>query len=110
VVHFFAEERDGYFVLSVSFTRTQQCPLAPVCRKLDSRWRLQGRTPQGQNPDGDTITECLVPKWEFGELTPEQPCARQPCLHRVVADCPPETAAILHLAGGYGLLAASIAN
>jgi hypothetical protein len=40
---------------------------------------------------------------------PDQPCARQPCLHRIVADCPLETAAILHLAGSYGLLTASIA-
>ena len=41
------------------------------------------RTPDG----GATFTECLVPKWDFGELTPDQPCARQPCLHRIVADC-----------------------
>jgi hypothetical protein len=47
--------------------------------------------------------------WEFGELVPDQPCARQPCLHRIVGDCSPETAAILRLAGSYGLLTASIA-
>jgi hypothetical protein len=70
--------------------------------KLDRR---RVRTPQGET----TVTECLVPKWEHGELTPDQPCARQPCLHRIVADCQPEKDAILALAGGYGLLAASIA-
>jgi hypothetical protein len=63
-----------------------------------------------RTPDGTaTVTECLVPKWDIGELTPDQPCARQPCLHRIVADCPPESAAILNLAGRYGLLTASIA-
>jgi hypothetical protein len=55
------------------------------------------------------FTECLVPKWGIDDLTPDQPCARQPCIHRIVADCPPEKEAILDLAGRYGLLAASIA-
>jgi len=45
----------------------------------------------------------------MGELDLDQPCARQPCLHRIVGDCSPETAAILRLAGSYGLLTASIA-
>ena len=65
----------------------------------------RSRTPDG----GATFTECLVPKWEVGELTPDQPCARQPCLHRIVADCPPEKDAILDLAGNCGLLTGSIA-
>jgi hypothetical protein len=73
----------------------------------DGGFKVERR--KARTPDGDTVTECLVPKWEFGELVPDQPCARQPCLHRVVADCPPETAAILQLAGSYGLLTASIA-
>lgn len=60
-------------------------------------------------PEGDaTVTECLVPKWDIGELDLDQPCARQPCLHRIVADCPPDKHGILDLAGRYGLLAASI--
>jgi len=45
---------------------------------------------------------------EFGELTPDQPCARQPSLHRIVADCQPEKDTILDLAGRYGLLTVSI--
>ena len=62
-------------------------------------------------PDGETtVTECLVPKWEFGELAQDLPCARQPCLHRIVADCPPENDSILDLAGRYGLLTVSIAR
>jgi hypothetical protein len=74
----------------------------------DGGFRLERR--KVRTPDGDaTFTECLVPKWEFGELLPDQPCARQPCLHRIVADCPPEKDAILDLAARYGLLAASIA-
>ena len=39
----------------------------------------------------------------------DQPCARQPCPHRIVADCPPEKDAILDPAGRYGLPAAPIA-
>jgi hypothetical protein len=68
--------------------------------------RRKVRTPDG----GLTVTECLVPKWEIDDLTADQPCARQPCLHRIVADCPPEKDAILDLAARYGLLAASIAS
>ena len=50
------------------------------------------------------VAECLVPMWESGELAPDRPCARQPCLHRIVADCEPERRSILDLAGRYGLL------
>jgi len=35
--------------------------------------RRKVRTPDG----GATFGECLVPKWEIGDLTPDQPCARQ---------------------------------
>ncbi len=57
---------------------------------------------------GSAIAECLVSKWTDDELTPDRPCARQPCLHRIVADCPPEPERILDLAGRYGLLTVSI--
>ena len=66
--------------------------------------RRRVRTPDG----GATVTECLVPRWDIGELDLDQPCARQPCLHRIVADFSPEKAAILALAGLYGLLTVSI--
>lgn len=66
--------------------------------------RRKVRTPEGVT----TVTECLVPKWEIGELTQDRPCARQPCLHRIVADCLPEREPILNLAGRYGLLAVSL--
>jgi hypothetical protein len=73
----------------------------------DGGFKIERRRVRTQ--DGDTtVTECLVPKWEFGELTPDQPCARQPSLHRIVADCPPEKDTILDLAGRYGLLTVSI--
>jgi hypothetical protein len=68
--------------------------------------RRRVRTPDG----GATVTECLVPKWDIGELDLDQPCARQPCLHRLVADCLPEREPILALAGFYGLLTVSIAQ
>jgi hypothetical protein len=66
--------------------------------------RRKVRTPEG----GATFTECLVPRWDTGELDLDRPCARQPCLHRIVADCLPEREAILDLAGRYGLLTVSL--
>jgi hypothetical protein len=57
---------------------------------------------------GSAVADCLVPKWTDDELTPDLPCARQPCLHRIFADCPPDTERILSLAGRYGLLTVSI--
>jgi hypothetical protein len=57
---------------------------------------------------GSALADCLVPKWADDELTPDLPCARQPCLHRIFADCPPDTERILSLAGRYGLLTVSI--
>jgi hypothetical protein len=54
------------------------------------------------------LADCLVPKWAGDELTRDFPCARQPSLHRIFADCPPDTQRILSLAGRYGLLTVSI--
>jgi hypothetical protein len=65
--------------------------------------RRKIRTPEGNT----TFTDCLVPKWEPAELAADRPCARQPCLHRIVADRAPERAPILDLAGRYGLLTAA---
>jgi hypothetical protein len=59
--------------------------------------------------DGEsTVADCLVPKWAGDELTQDLPCTRQPCLHRIVAECPPDHERILSLAGRYGLLTVSI--
>jgi hypothetical protein len=57
---------------------------------------------------GSAVADCLVPKWADDELARELPCARQPCLHRIFAECPPEPDRILTLADRYGLLTASI--
>lgn len=48
------------------------------------------------------------PKWTSDDLTPDHPCARQPCLHRVLADCPPTPEGILSLSDRYGLLTVTI--
>jgi hypothetical protein len=70
-------------------------------------FRIERRKVRTQ--DGSAIvTDCLVPRWDIGELDLDQPCARQPCLHRIVADCPPEREPILDLAGRYGLLTVSL--
>jgi hypothetical protein len=57
---------------------------------------------------GSALADCLVPKWADDELAPDLPCTRQPCLHRIFADCPPDAERILLLAGRYGLLTVSI--
>jgi len=57
---------------------------------------------------GSAAVECLVPKWADDELTCDLPCARQPCLHRIFAECPPDPERIAFLAGRYGLLTVSI--
>jgi hypothetical protein len=57
---------------------------------------------------GSAVTDCVVPKWPDDELTRDLPCARQPCLHRIFAECPPSLERIASLASRYGLLTASI--
>jgi hypothetical protein len=57
---------------------------------------------------GSAAVECLVPKWADDELARDLPCARQPCLHRIFAECPPAPERITFLAGRYGLLTVSI--
>jgi len=52
--------------------------------------------------------DCLVPKWVDDDLTRQLPCAREPCLHRIFAECPPDPERILSLAGRYGLFTVSI--
>ena len=57
---------------------------------------------------GSALADCLVPRWADDELTRDLPCARQPCLHRIFAECPPSLERIASLASRYGLLTASI--
>jgi hypothetical protein len=57
---------------------------------------------------GLAVADCLVPKWPDDELARDFPCARQPSLHRIFADCPPANERILSLASRYGLLTVSI--
>ncbi len=57
---------------------------------------------------GSAAVECLVAKWPDDELARDLPCARQPCLHRIFAECPPAPERIAFLAGRYGLLTVSI--
>jgi hypothetical protein len=57
---------------------------------------------------GSALADCLVPKWADDELARDFPCVRQPCLHRIFAECPPAPERIALLAGRYGLLTVSI--
>jgi hypothetical protein len=61
---------------------------------------------KGKTPEGETLaTDWLVPAWAHDDLTAAHPCAEQPCLHRVLAECPHDQ--VVHLASLYGLLTAS---
>jgi len=66
--------------------------------------RRKAKTPEG----GTVVTDCLVPKWSGDDLTADRPLHRQPCLHRSLADCPPDADGILQFAGRYGLLTVSL--
>jgi hypothetical protein len=66
--------------------------------KLDHR--------KGKTPEGETLTtDWLVPAWAHDELTAVHPCAEQPCLHRLLAECSHDQ--VVRLAGLYGLLTAT---
>jgi predicted RNA-binding Zn ribbon-like protein len=61
---------------------------------------------KGKTPDGETLnTDWLVPQWAHDDLAAVRPLAEQPCLHRVLADCPHDQ--VVMLAGLYGLLTAT---
>lgn len=67
-------------------------------------FRLDHR--KGKTPEGETLTtDWLVPTWASDGLTSAYPCAEQPCLHRLLAECPRDQ--VVKLAGLYGLLTAS---
>src|SRR5207302_827927 len=66
--------------------------------KLEHR---KGTTPE----DAVITTDWLVPAWAQDDLAATYPCADQPCLHRVLADCRHDR--IIDLAGLYGLLTAT---
>src|SRR5271157_5535100 len=61
---------------------------------------------KGKTPEGAVITtDWLVPASAQDDLAAAHPCAEQPCLHRVLADCRHDR--IVHLAALYGLLTAT---
>jgi hypothetical protein len=73
----------------------------------DGGFRIERR--KVGRPDGSSaLAECLVPKWAIDDLTSDHPCARQPCPHRVLADCPPAPEEILRLADCYSFLTVTI--
>lgn len=55
---------------------------------------------------GSVVADCLVPKWSSDDLTVDRPLHRQPCLHRILADCRYDQ--IVRVAGIYGLLTVTI--
>jgi len=64
---------------------------------------------KGKNPEGAVLaTDRLVPAWARDDLAATYPCAEQPCIHRVLADCRHDR--VVHFAGLYGLLTATGKN
>jgi hypothetical protein len=57
---------------------------------------------------GSVVTDCLAPKWSEDELTADRPLHRQPCLHRMLADCRHDQ--IVKMASRYGLLTATVSR
>ena len=61
---------------------------------------------KGKTPEGTAITtDWLVPVCAHDDLAATNPCAEQPCFHRILADCRHDQ--VLRLAGWYGLLTAT---
>ena|SRR5271157_1915546 len=63
--------------------------------------RRKGKTPEGEF----STTDWLVPVLAYDGLSPGYPCAEQPCLHRVLAECPRDQ--VVKLASLFGLLTTS---
>lgn len=59
-----------------------------------------------KTPDGSVVTDCLVPKCWWDELTVDRSLARRPCSHRVLAACRHDQ--IVNLANLHGLLTVTI--
>jgi len=66
----------------------------------DGGFEVQRRKVEG------AVVECLVPKWGQDEVFTSRPCHEEPCLHRLLAECPVDHVA--EFAGRYGLLTFSI--
>jgi hypothetical protein len=61
---------------------------------------------KGKTPEGAVITtDWLVPTWASDGLTATHPCAEQPCIHRVLAECPHNQ--VVKVASFFGLLTAT---
>jgi predicted RNA-binding Zn ribbon-like protein len=61
---------------------------------------------KGKTPEGAAITtDWLVPTWASDGLTVTHPCAEQPCIHRVLAECPHNQ--VVKVASLFGLLTAT---
>jgi len=66
----------------------------------DSGFEIQWRKVKVAD-GGSAEADCLARKWSNDELIVDRPLARQPCLHRVLADCRHDQ--IARLANLYGL-------
>ncbi len=61
---------------------------------------------KGKTPEGSLLaTDWLVPTWASDNLNAAHPCVEQPCLHRVLAECPHDQ--VVKIASLFGLLTAS---
>ncbi len=88
--------------LAVTFCKNRE-DRSRCTRNLDSPWRLPAGTPEEENRRtvGST-TDWLVPVSPDDDVSSVHPCAEQPCLHRMLAECPADQ--IVRLANLVGLL------
>jgi hypothetical protein len=57
---------------------------------------------KGKTPDGALLTaDWLVPAWASDGLTAAHPCAGQPCIHRVLAECRQDQAGRVAACSGF---------
>jgi len=60
---------------------------------------------KGKTPDGEVLTtDWLMPAVRDDDVAAAHPCAEQPCVHRMLAECPADQ--IVRLANAIGLLTA----
>ncbi len=73
---------------------------------LFETWIPDGGFEIHRRKTNDGMADCLVPKWGQADAFPSRPCQEQPCLHRLLAECPADR--IGDFAGSYGLLSFSM--
>jgi hypothetical protein len=73
----------------------------------DGGFEIQRRMVKASD-GGSVVAECLGPRWSSDDLMLDRPLHRQPCLHRILADCSHDQ--IVKMASLYGRLIATVSR